>query len=113
MKQYVSLEERENAIRQSKREWARRNKHKRPARNYEREKELRDIRKFSGYYEIVIDGVKSVGYSKDITARCSARLKGHEGDYRILYFSTVKDEVILKELQGETPLTPLHTNSPK
>jgi hypothetical protein len=103
MKQYVSLEERENAIRQSKREWAYRNKHKRPERNYEREKELRDIRKFSGYYEIVIDGVKSIGYSKDITARCSARLKGHEGDYRILYFSTIKDEVILKELR-DTPL---------
>jgi len=100
----LSLEERENAIRQSKREWAYRNKDKRPERNYEREKELREIRKFSGYYEIVIDGVRSVGYSKNITARCSALLKGHEGDYKILYFSTIKDEIILKELrEGETP----------
>lgn len=98
MTQYVSLEERESAIRQSKREWAYRNKDKRPERDYERENKLRDIRKFSGYYEIVIDGVKSVGFSKNITARCSALLKDHVGDYKILYFSTIKDEVILKSL---------------
>jgi len=107
-----TLEDQENAIRQSKREWAYRNKHKRPTRDYEREKELKDIRKFSGYYEIVIDGVKSIGFSKNISARCSALLRrGHKapkveakhvvGDYKILFFSNTKDEAILQELRDK------------
>jgi len=103
-----TLEDQENAIRQSKREWAYRNKHKRPTRDYEREKELKDIRKFSGYYEIVIDGVKSIGFSKNISARCSALLRRGgitgspcEGDYKILFFSNTKDDAILQELRDK------------
>lgn len=101
MATYISLEDRENAIRQSKREWAYRNKHKRPARDYERENQLKEIRKFSGYYEIVIDGVKKIGFSKNITARCSALLKDHDGDYKILFFSNIKDDTILGLLKSQ------------
>jgi len=103
---YKPLEERLEAIKISKREWARKNKDDRPPRNYDRENELRTFRKKCGYFEITIDGVKSVRFSKNIYARCSALLRNKTGDFKILMFCNSKSPTIYKEITDKRECLP-------